>query len=69
MSDAVLVAEKIRALAARCLLGMARDPAIRHILGKLQVIPWVVWVALDRGTGVIENLRNCDNFVVTGAWI
>ena len=36
-SDATMVSEKIRALAARCLLGLARDPSIKHILAKLQV--------------------------------
>ena len=36
-SDAATVSDKIRALAARCLLGLARDPSIRHILAKLQV--------------------------------
>ena len=35
--DAASVSEKIRALAARCLLGLARDPSIKHILAKLQV--------------------------------
>ena len=29
--------DKIRALACRALLGLARDPSIRHILAKLQV--------------------------------
>ena len=36
-SDAATVSDKIRALAARCLLGLARDNSIRHILAKLQV--------------------------------
>lgn len=34
------VSEKIRALSARGLLGLARDPHIRHILAKLQVSPF-----------------------------
>lgn len=28
--------DRLRALAARVLLGLARDPSIRHILAKLQ---------------------------------
>ena len=31
--------DRLRALAARVLLGLARDPSIRHILAKLQVCP------------------------------
>ena len=36
-SMAAQACHALRALAVRCLLGLAHDPALRHILSKLQV--------------------------------
>lgn len=34
--------DRLRALAVRCLLGLAHEPQLRHILAKLQVRPPLV---------------------------
>lgn len=33
--------DRLRALAVRCLLGLAHEPQLRHILAKLQVCPFL----------------------------
>ncbi len=50
-------ADMVRALACHALLGLARDPAIAHILTKLQVIDSALLTIIQRGQQEQQGLR------------
>ena len=45
--------DRLRALAVRCLLGLAHEPQLRHILAKLQVctLSWAKMTTIDTWGG------------------